>query len=69
MKPRTLVEALKGKLTPAEIKIAPRAFDVIGDIAILEIPAPLVKKEKIIAKALLEVNRHMRCCCKEGWDS
>ena len=43
---------------------APRAFDVIGDIAIVEIPAPLVKKEKIIAEALLEVNRHMHVVVK-----
>ncbi|MFA5887275.1 MAG: class I SAM-dependent methyltransferase family protein [Candidatus Nanoarchaeia archaeon] len=66
LKPRTLVDALKGKLTPAEIKIVPRAFDVIGDIAILEIPAPLVKKEKIIAKALLDVNRHMHVVVKKA---
>ncbi|MFH1065746.1 MAG: class I SAM-dependent methyltransferase family protein [Nanoarchaeota archaeon] len=66
LKPRTLIEALQGKLTPAELKIAPRAFDVLGDIAILEIPPALVKKEKIIANALLEVNRHIHVVVKKA---
>lgn len=66
LKPRTLVEALQGKLTPAELKIAPRAFDVLGDIAILEIPPALAKKQKIIANALLEVNRHIHVVVKKA---
>lgn len=45
---------LTGILTDEELKILPRAFDVIGDIAIIEIPPELEKREKEIANALLK---------------
>ncbi len=35
---RTLAEALEGVLSPKEIGFLPRAYDLIGDIAVLEIP-------------------------------
>lgn len=54
LKPRSLKEALKGKLSPRELKILPSAFDLIGDIAVLEIPEKLLKRKRIIANALLK---------------
>lgn len=65
-KPSNLHEALAGKLTPSELKIAPRAFDTIGDIAIIEVDAKLAKKEKMIAKALLSLNRHLAVIAKKA---
>lgn len=65
-KPSNLFEALAGKLTPSELKLAPRAFDTIGDIAIIEVDPKLVRKEKIIAKALLSLNRHLAVIAKKA---
>lgn len=54
-KPISLKDALKGKLTEEELKTLPRAFDTIGDIAIIEIPDELLDKKEIIGNALLPV--------------
>ena len=36
--PRNLTEALENHLTLEELELVPRAYDMIGDIAVLEIP-------------------------------
>lgn len=65
MKPTKLKEALKGKLTEKEILILKRAFDTVGDIAIIEIPDELIKKEKLIASKLLELHKNINVVCKK----
>lgn len=65
-KPRSLREALDGKLSEKELSILTTAFDVVGDIAIIEIRAELVKKEKIIAKALLDMLNNINVVCKKA---
>ena len=54
-----LKEALKDVLSSEELKLLPTGFDTIGDIAILEMPDELRRKEKKIAKVLLEMHRHI----------
>ena len=56
-------DVLRGKLTEDELKRVPRAFDVIGDVAIIEIPFELKKKRRLIAEALMKVNRHVKTVC------
>jgi len=55
MEPRNLKVALKGKLSKKELDNLVRSYDIIGDIAIIEIPEVLEKKEKLIASTLLEM--------------
>lgn len=50
-----LKEALREKLTPDELTLLRSSFDVIGDIAIIEVPLDLKHKQKTIAKALLNL--------------
>ena len=38
----------------------PSSFDVIGDIAILEIPEGSKEKKKLVAERLLEMNKHIK---------
>ncbi len=45
---------LKDKLTPSELNKLYAGFDIIGDIAVLKIPEPLIVKKHIIAEALLK---------------
>jgi len=59
-KPASLKEALAGKLTDAELSLVPKAFDVIGDIAVLEIPQELAAKNKLIAEALLSTFKSIK---------
>lgn len=51
--PRNLREALAGRLSQRELDELVASFDVVGDIAILEIPHVLRKKGRIIAAALM----------------
>lgn len=59
-KPRSLKEALGGKLSDEEIKKLITSFDVIGDIGIIEIPDELLEKKGLIGKALLETQSNLK---------
>jgi tRNA (guanine37-N1)-methyltransferase len=60
-----LKHALKGKLTKEQFKNLITSFDIIGDIAIIEIPRQLEKKEKQIAGTLLKLHRNIKVVCKK----
>ena len=47
-----LKEALQGKLSTTELEQLRASFDVIGDVAIIEVPLELKKKQTIIGKTL-----------------
>lgn len=65
-KKRSLKEVLKSKLTKIEFSKLIKSFDIVGDIAIIEIPEELERKEKEIAKALLDVHPHLKTVCKKA---
>ncbi|MCF2135676.1 MAG: class I SAM-dependent methyltransferase family protein [Candidatus Thorarchaeota archaeon] len=54
--PRTLAEALDGILAPEQIELIPRAYDLIGDIAVLEIPEELDSFKSEIGRAFHQVH-------------
>jgi tRNA (guanine37-N1)-methyltransferase len=60
-----LHDFLKDKLSRAELELVPRAFDIIGDIAIIEIPAELKKRKSVIAKALKSLNPRIKTVCNK----
>ncbi len=51
---------LQARLTKGELSKLPRAFDVIGNIAILQLPLELKKRKKIIAEALLSLHKNLK---------
>lgn len=57
--PRDLREALKDRLSEEELKRF-RAFDVVGDIAVIKLPKVLWPKKRVIGEALMKVHRHVR---------
>jgi len=61
----TLDDLLKNKLTKKELSLVPSAFDVIGDIIILEIKQGLIKKENIVAEAFLKLNKNIKTVLKK----
>ncbi len=65
LKPRNLKESLKNKLTKKEFTFLKTSFDTLGNIAIMEIPKELEKKEALIGEALLEVNNSIETVCKK----
>lgn len=64
-KPRSLKEALQNFLSEEEFKKLVTSFDIIGDIAVIEIPYELEKKEKAIGGAILQVHRNVKTVCKK----
>lgn len=61
-----LKELLKKKLTPKQLNLVPSSFDMVGDLAIFsDIPKELKNKEKLIAEALLKLNKHIRVILKK----
>ncbi len=59
-------DLLTNVLTQAEMKKLITSFDIIGDIAIIEIPRGLEKKEKLIAKALMTVHKNIKVVAKKS---
>jgi len=59
-KPRTLFEALEDRLPPHLQANLPKAMDIIGTVAIIEIPPELEPSKKLIGEAVLEINRNVQ---------
>jgi len=62
----TLKENLSKSLTEKEMSFVTTAHDIIGSIAILEIPEGLEKREKLIAETLLKVNPLIKTVLKKA---
>lgn len=61
----TLKEVLKKKLTKKELSLISASYDVVGDIAIIEIPYGLGKKEKMIGETILKQHKNIKVVCKK----
>lgn len=61
-----LKDVLKDKLTENELDNLVTSFEVIGDIAVIEIPEELESKKELIGKGLMEVNTHIRTVLREA---
>ncbi len=57
--PRNLREALRGQIPDEELKQV-RAFDIVGNIAVVKIPEKLLPKKQLIGQALMQVHHHVR---------
>lgn len=62
----TLKQALAGKLTKKELENLVSSYDVIGSIAIIEIPPALKKKEKEIGETLLGLHPNIKTVLKKA---
>src|SRR3989344_7277489 len=56
----TFEELLKEKLSSLEISLMTKSFDVVGNIAIIEVDEKLIKKKKFIANCFLESNKNIK---------
>lgn len=57
---KSFKDALREKLTEKEAEQLVTSFDVVGDIAIIEIPKALEDKKHFIGEALLKVHPHLK---------
>ncbi len=54
--PRSLTEALNDCLSPEQLALLPRAYDLVGDIAILELPPELMDHRYEIGHAFQQIH-------------
>lgn len=64
-RPKSLREALAGKLSAREMDELVTSFDLLGDIAVVEIPDELCAKEKLIARALMAAHHNVKVVAKK----
>ncbi|MEW6529105.1 MAG: class I SAM-dependent methyltransferase family protein [Candidatus Micrarchaeota archaeon] len=64
-RPKNIKCALSGILNEEQKNALVKSFDIIGDIAIVEIPDILIQKEKEIAKAIMQVHRNVHTVVKK----
>jgi len=66
-RPRSLEEAVSGKLPRELLDLLPSSYDLIGDIMLVEIPRELKPYEKIVAEGLMRLYPRVRTVLsKEG---
>ncbi|MCS7143832.1 MAG: class I SAM-dependent methyltransferase family protein [Archaeoglobaceae archaeon] len=56
----SLKEMLRDKLNEEELKILRRSFEIIGNIAIIEIPEELISKKELIVEAMIKKHKHIK---------
>jgi len=61
----SLKKDLREKMSEEELKMLRRSFEIIGDIAIVEIPEELVSKKEIIVQAILQRHRHLKAILRK----
>ena len=61
---RDLREALEKVLSKEEKEHLVTSYDIVGSIAIIDVPKELEKKEKLIADALLRTHKNLKTVCK-----
>jgi tRNA (guanine37-N1)-methyltransferase len=61
----SLKEELAGKLTKKQMGFLRTGFDIIGDVAVIEIPEELESKKLVIAKALAKTQPHIRVVARK----
>ena len=64
-RPKALREALAGKLSAREMEELVTSFDLVGDIAVVEVPSELASKEKLIARALMGAHHNVKVVAKK----
>ncbi len=57
---KTLPEVLAGQLPAHLIENMPRALDILGEIAIIQMPPELKAHEKLVGEAILETHKNVR---------
>jgi tRNA (guanine37-N1)-methyltransferase len=55
----TLVEALSERLPPHLLASLPRAVDIVGDVAVVEIPGELNGSKQLIGAAIMTINKNV----------
>jgi tRNA (guanine37-N1)-methyltransferase len=64
--PGTLVESVRGKIPDNLLSQVPRSYDLIGDIAIVELPESVAEFSAIVGEAVLKLNPYLRLVLRKS---
>jgi tRNA (guanine37-N1)-methyltransferase len=64
----TLTQALQTKLPPELLAVVPQAFDIVGDIVIIEIPPQLKPHQPLIGEAILQTHKNIKTVLGKAGD-
>ncbi|MCX6772686.1 MAG: class I SAM-dependent methyltransferase family protein [Candidatus Micrarchaeota archaeon] len=62
---KSLGEAMEGKLTKSEQGELVKSFDIVGDIAVVDVPPSLVGKQQLLANAILKNHKNVHVVAKK----
>ncbi len=62
---RNLRAVLKDKLEQKELNFLYKSYDVIGDIAVIRVPETLERKCSVIAKAIMQIHKHVKTVLRQ----
>ncbi len=68
LSPETLTQALQDKLPPDLVAKVPQAFDIIGDIVVIDIPIQLKAYQNLIGEAILKTQRNVKTVLAKAGD-
>jgi tRNA (guanine37-N1)-methyltransferase len=66
--PETLTQALQDKLPPDLVASVPQAFDIIGDIVVIDIPPKLEVYQNVIGEAILQTQKNVKTVLAKAGD-
>lgn len=66
--PETLTQALQDKLPPDLVASVPQAFDIIGDIVVIDIPPKLKAYRNLIGEAILQNQKNVKTVLAKAGD-
>ena len=61
-----LKTVLAGKLGPEQLKRFYRAYDVVGDIAVIRVPEPQLHYSRLIAEAIMTIHREVKSVWRQS---
>ena len=64
----TLTQAIQGKLSPDLLALVPQAFDIIGDIVVIEVPEQLKPQQNLLGEAILQTHRNIKTVLGKAGD-
>jgi tRNA (guanine37-N1)-methyltransferase len=64
----TLTQALQNKLPPDLLALVPQAFDIIGDIVVMEIPQQLKPYQNLLGEAILQTHPNIKTVLGKAGD-
>ena len=56
----TLKALLADKLESEELSFLYKSYDIIGDIAVIRIPKPLIQKSELIAEVIMQTHKRVK---------